>query len=518
MKRALLVCCALDLRSRDTSRVPGGRDIYRLTLARLRSEPLSGLDCVLIREEGEDILPASLAGETGVCEARIRGSGAHEVLTLLKNTYPDYAHYIFADIEAPFVDPQLYLQFLERNEEAIAHYTYGEHYPRGVAPRVLSREAVEVLSGVSSARNFPSSAEALCDLMGLDINSYDIEMVVSEEDFRRWRLDLRIQDAYAYALFECLVQKEPALLEHAPYALLSATLMRHPEILRTLPCYLELDLSGACQLACRFCPRTLPEFAAQNTSPVSRDALLALVRELAQINPGATLALSPFSEPLLSGDFSSVTEEALALGLRVVIETNGLALEPERRAFLAGLDPERSIIILSPDYAHAELYREAKGKDALADLDEKMRQLLRARKRNVWLQIIQFEESDEEMDAFYAKWKEYEDAILPRKYNNWCGRLAGEAAIDLSPIRRSPCWHLARDMVVHADGSVRLCKQDPGGCCIAGNVFEEGLRVVWERLQEAWMRHLAGGGTENAESGWGYALCQACDEWHTFNY
>jgi hypothetical protein len=109
------------------------------------------------------------------------------------------------------VDAGLYIHFLERAEEMIAHYTYGEHYPRGVAPQVLSREALEILSGVSSARNYPFSDEALFDLMGLDINAYDIEMVVSEEDFRRWRLDLRVQDAYSYALFERLVQKDCAM-------------------------------------------------------------------------------------------------------------------------------------------------------------------------------------------------------------------------------------------------------------------------------------------------------------------
>jgi len=507
MEKALLVCSALGI-TEHALRELGGKAVWRRTLERLRSAPLASIECVLLRAAGEEMFSVDEA--LALREIRIDGSGAHQVLSALRAYSPEYQYFVFADIAAPFVDPALFLHFLERAQDQLAHYTYGEHYPRGAAPQVLSAEALEILCGVSSARNFPFSDEALFDLMGIDINAYDIEMVVSDEDFRRWRLDLRARDAYSFALISLLVQKEPALLDHAPYALLSETLLRRPEVLRVLPCYLELDLGGACQLACRFCPRILPELASYPETPAApREKVLALVRELAALNPGATLALSPFSEPLLSEDFPSVTEEALGLGLRVVIETNGLALGEQAAAFLAGLDAERSIVIISPDYANAELYHQAKGMDALSQVDDNIRRLLALRKRNVWLQIIQFENSDAEIDAFYAKWKEYEDAILPRKYNNWCGRLPGQAAIDLSPIRRAPCWHLARDLVVCADGSVPLCKQ---GLYTAGNVFEEGLAAVWKRLDEAWMRHLSD------QQNWGAPLCSVCDEWHTFNY
>jgi spiro-SPASM protein len=517
MDKVLIVCTALGITEYACRELAGSAAegeagcaaVWQLTLKRLRRGPLSAFDCVLVREEGEAMF--SPEGE-GIREMRIAGRGVHEVLTALRAQYSGYQWYLFADIAAPFVDPDLYLHFLQRAEGQIAHYTYGEHYPRGAAPQVLSAEAIEILHGVSSARNFPFSDEAIFDLMGLDINSYDIEMVVSPEDFRRWRLNLRVHDAYSFALFALLLEKEPALLEHAPYSLLSETLLKSPDILRVLPSYLELDLSGACQLSCNFCPRTLREDGpAGSLAPAPREKVLALIRELAAINPGATLALSPYSEPLLSSDFTLITQEALLLGLRVVIETNGLALDDQYAAFFAGLDEERSIIIISPDFAHGERYREAKGKDVLGAVEENIRRLFSLRKRNVWLQIIQFEKSDEEMDAFYAKWKEYEDAILPRKYNNWCGRLPGQAAVDLSPIRRSPCWHLARDLVVHADGSVRLCKQDIGGS-VYGNVFEEGLEIVWKRLDQTWRRHLAG------QQDWGDALCSVCDEWHTFNY
>jgi len=557
MEKTLIVAYALGISEwacRELKSGTPGSIPWRMTLDRLRTPPLAdALDLVLLRDEGEDLLrpadaqpaipelrialraeaaprkAASLRGQ-GCPNSAGNGAGVHEVLTALAENYPDYQYYIFADIAAPFIDPELFLHFQRRAEEQLAHYAYGEHYPRGVAPQVLSAEALRILRGVSSARNFPFTDEAIFDLMGLDINSYDIEMIVSRHDFRRWRLDLRIRDAYSFALAERLLCLEPALLERAPYPLISETISAHPEILRILPGYLELDLTGACQLACGFCPRSLPEMAGYaGCPPAAREKISRLLRDLAEMNPGAVLALSPFSEPLLSADFTFVVEEALRLGLRVVIETNGLALTPELARFFAGLDEERSIIIISPDYARAELYHQAKGTDALAELDEKIRHLFTCRQRNIWLQIIQFENSDEELDAFYTKWKDHEDAILPRKYNTWCGRLPGRTAVDLSPIRRSPCWHLARDLVVRADGSVYGCKQDLAGAAAMGNVFEEGLAAVWERLDSVWRDHakVYGQGTLEAEAQDTLSRsmpshlgdkCSRCDEWHTFNY
>ncbi|MDR2734116.1 MAG: spiro-SPASM protein [Spirochaetota bacterium] len=513
MEKSLIVVNALGIADWACREFAQGAPAWKMTLNQLRTPPLEALDLVILRETGEELLDTE-----ELRELRISGRGVHQVLTALAEQYPDYQYYIFADITAPFIDPELFLQFQQRAEEQLAHYAYGEHYPRGVTPQVLSAEALAILRGVSSARNFPFTDEAIFDLMGLDINSYDIEMIVSRHDFRRWRLDLRIRDAYSFALAERLLRIEPKLLERAPYPLLSETIGSHPEILRILPSYLELDLSGACQLACGFCPRSLSEMTGYADSPPApREGVLRLIQDLAMMNPGATLALSPFSEPLLSADFTFVTEEALRQGLRVVIETNGLALTEERARFLAGLDEERSIIIISPDYARAEMYHQAKGRDALAELDEKIRYLLTCRQRNIWLQIIQFENSDEEMDAFYTKWKDHEDAILPRKYNNWCGRLAGNAAVDLSPIRRAPCWHLARDLVVRADGSVYLCKQDLAGAAI-GNVFQEGLRAVWDRLDSVWRDHAQLYGQDKLEIEAQDTLCARCDEWHTFNY
>lgn len=480
------------------------RTVWEETVRRVASS--AEYDALLVRLAGEGVLPP----ECGLPELRVSGNGSHAVLTALSGDHPGYDWYVFVSLSSAFLDPSLIGHFVQVGERQLAHYVYGEHFPRGMAPEVLSAEALTILCGVSSGRDFPFSDEAIFDLMGLDINSWDIEMVVSEHDFRRMRLDLRVMTSEAAARMRSLLTLDPGLADGWSWERLSLVLRSHPEILRTLPAYVEFDLLDTCQLACRFCPRTLLLPAAERV--VSLDEARRVIDELARLAPGATLALSPFSEPLLHPECGTIIRMVLDAGLRLVLETNGLALDQGMAALLAAADPERCIVIVSLDFSDPVRYENEKGSGLLGLAEENLRRLFSLRQRNVWLQAIQFEQDDAALDAFYEKWKEYADAILPRKYNTWCHRLPGNPAVDLSPLVRTPCWHLARDLVIRPDGSVGMCKQDPEGRVFSGNVFSEGLAAVWQRLDEQWQRHC---GDEVSR---GDDLCRVCDEWHTFNF
>lgn len=506
MNENLLVLHALGVNRWAAEEYGDGLAIWQETVRRARLCP--GVDLVVVREANEDILPV-----TGVDEIRVAGGGVWQVFSALREKHPGYRQYAFADLYAPFLDPELVASFIAAGERQIAQYTYGEHYPRGTAPEVLSSEALEILTGIASGNNRPFNDEAIFDLMGLDINAYDIEMVVSEIDFRRWRLDLRARSRHAWTQIRAIrdILPDPARTGYGAFA---AALAGQPGILRTLPVYVEIDLVDACQLACRFCPRQVPgaEASGGGGAVLDPEAAFRIIDQLAALNEDATVALSPSSEPLLAPKFREIAGHVLARNLRLVVETNGLALDGETAVFLAGLPDERSIVIISLDFADPARYAEAKGGNVLGIAAANARALFALRRRNVWLQAIQFSGGGEDLDAFYREWKDFEEAILPRKFNNWCGLIPGETAVDLSPLVRTPCWHLARDLVIRADGRVTLCKQDLSGAAFTGNVLEEGLEAVWLRLGAAWTEHLRGG------DGRGAGLCARCDEWHTFNF
>ena len=426
--------------------------------------------------------------------------------------YPDREVYLFGDLYAPFLEPELGQKYAAITLERLAHFTYGEHYPLGVAPCALAHDTVKILCNVASGNYTPMDDEAFMDLMGLDINSYDIEVDVSEDDFRRYRLDLRVRDIEKRFLISRLVDALGGEALTSNYKELSKVLLEHQELHRSLPAYVELDLSDNCSLTCDFCPRQAMGLSGiQNGNGMDIALALSIVDQLAELNPDAGLCLSPFSEPLESSIWQQVADRALSAGLHLFMETNGLGMDENFRKWFIGQDSEKLTVIVSLDMLSAEEYEKYKGVDKYDEAVGNTRALLMAGARNCYLQILNMDELSNVIDDFYDFWSECEDRVLPRKYNNYCGKLADRSSTDLSPLIRFACWHLKRDMVIRCDGKVLLCKQDINAEGFDGDLAKETLKEVWDRLGDKFSQHISG-------DDWGLPLCKNCDEWHTYNF
>jgi spiro-SPASM protein len=229
------------------------------------------------------------------------------------------------------------------------------------------------------------------------------------------------------------------------------------------------------------------------------------------LNPDAWLALSPWSEPLLSPVFREVVTHAVERGLKVLVETNGIGLDAGMIAFLKAFPEGAVTTVVSLDVLSGEEYARWKGADHFAKVTAAIRELAAVRPRDTYVQVLNMDELSTVIDGFYDFWADLQDRVLPRKYNSFCGRLPERSTTDLSPLTRFPCWHLKRDMVIRADGTVGLCKQDLDRAWFAGDLNKETLAAVWERLGEAFARHAG-------EEGWGFPGCGGCDEWHTYNF
>jgi spiro-SPASM protein len=118
-------------------------------------------------------------------------------------------------------------------------------------------------------------------------------------------------------------------------------------------------------------------------------------------------------------------------------------------------------------------------------------------------------ENEDDLEKFFKSWKARTENVIVQKYDSFSGLLPDRRAADLSPVRRFPCWHLKRDMVVLLDGTVPLCKEDVQTGTRLGNAFEEDLELIWDRAQATYRSHLAGSYP---------GICAACDEYYTYNF
>ena len=125
------------------------------------------------------------------------------------------------------------------------------------------------------------------------------------------------------------------------------------------------------------------------------------------------------------------------------------------------------------------------------------------------VQATRMKDNEWELHEFFSHWDGTDGARpLIQKYNSFAGRLPDRRVVDLSPLRRVPCWHLQRDMTVLVNGDVPRCFQDLDGEGIRGNVFSDTITTVWEAGEAEFAAHGRAAYPE---------MCGRCDEYYTFN-
>ena len=80
----------------------------------------------------------------------------------------------------------------------------------------------------------------------------------------------------------------------------------------------------------------------------------------------------------------------------------------------------------------------------------------------------------------------------------------------MTPLERSFCWHLRRDIFIRANGDVSFCKQDIKKERVLGNMETSSLSKIWLQQKENWLDNFYKKYPQNPN-------CKVCDEYFTFN-
>ncbi len=425
-------------------------------------------------------------------------------------TEPDCDTVIYLRGDEPFLDAELTGRLLELHGRYRAEYTFADGYPPGFSPELLSVKTLPNLVELASRHEVKPERGGLFALIQNDINSYDIETHLSPSDMRAYRFspvcDSRRNALAAERLWRlgCRSAEEAARL-----------LPEHPELLRTLPAFLWVQVAEGCPQACAYCP--YPSMAGdprglEGFMPVERfEGLMADAEALCD---DLVVDLSLWGEPAMHPDFAALARAALSRPrFTLIVETSGVGWKRGLAESLAAEAGDRVQWIISIDAADDDGYLALRGdgKDEAQAFAERM---LAASPGNVHVQAVRMRENEAGLEAFYRAWKQRGAKVIVQKYDSFSGCLPDRSVADLSPLDRLPCRHLARDMAVLLDGSAPWCKHClvPGErmayAGYAGNAFSDGLESVWAAMGAWYGRHIAGDLPEP---------CGRCDEYHTFN-
>jgi spiro-SPASM protein len=423
----------------------------------------------------------------------------------------------FAWADAPFLDPVLAGTLAERHRRYAAEYSYADGWPYGFAPELLAPGTAGILAKLLDGDGGPVERDTLFSVLQKDINSFDIETAVSPVDLRSHRLSLTADSRRNLLLLSRLA----GAVSGTPDAAGAASLIgERPELLRTLPAFYPVQVSGPCPQDCAFCP--YPGSAVSREDFMEPSRFGELLDRIEAFSGDAVIDLSLWGELALHPRRLDLIRQVLARpALSLVIESSGVGwktAEAELLAEEAGrAAPRKNRMaplswILSLDTADGERYREIRGAGFTGAVDWAKR-LLSLFPEDLYVQAVRVTGFEDDTERFYRFWKEAGAKSIIQKYDHFCGVLPDLRGADLSPIERQPCWHLMRDMPVFLDGSVPLCREDLAPLTdsgrLLGNVFTHSLEEIWSR-GEAFYR-------EQCAKIYG-GICAGCDEYYTYNF
>ncbi|MBO5235667.1 MAG: spiro-SPASM protein [Spirochaetaceae bacterium] len=449
-------------------------------------------------------------------------------LSLLSSKLSGYDTLIHSLCSCPFYDFELTEKLYELHKDTAAEYTFAEGWPEGLAPSIINAGTVSILSALPAKNtSYNVGQNIFFDLISSDINSFEVETLIAPEDMRQYRLNFECNSkektVACVNLFNFLNEKKESFQADN----LSAKAIFTNNVLRTVPCFYNIQISSFCGGTCSYCPypseyekkyghKTFQSNIKNPKCYMSLDKFKDLAKNISDFSSEAVVSLSLWGEPLAHPNFIEFVKALLQYsGLSVLIETDGQLVTPELAETLSkevvnckertnGYKP--IIWIISKDALDQNMYETMRGKGSseypvsLKKAEDAVEILKPLFPDAVYTQFLRTKYNEEQLKAFYHSHKETGGMII-QKYDNFAGLMPDLKVTDLSPLVRGICWHQRRDMVILVDGSVPFCREYMLDNHF-GNVFSESLESIWDK----------GKAMEFCEK------CRNCDEYYTFNF
>lgn len=414
---------------------------------------------------------------------------------------------------APFLDATLSIELAGQHIKYINHFSYSPNVPPGFLPDLISVEFVQQMD------------REVKDLQGYafkNIEKFDIEFFFRKPDLRILRLDLTCQSERSLLTALSLLEKKKDLV----FAELEDILNQDPEVLRPGPSCIEIEMTteGPGHI---FLPPPNNRPATEPLSMTCEDAVL-LRKQIEVSKTPVTLLFSGRGDVFLHPEYAEILETLTEKHERITgiyIETFCPPADLIQQSWVQNTAP-LSVIVKMPSL-HPELYAELTGlktsRDQKAALErfERVQNFISSYEKSaadsaavpfdLYVEIIKIREVEDELEMFYNRFKDSPVHGLVSGYNTYGGRLPDRRLVDFSPIDRTFCWHLARDVFVLADGRIPLCKQDLHGEGKCRSIRTEGIEETFKSYDIHFRSSYLGQHDQIP------APCVNCTEWYTFN-
>lgn len=271
-------------------------------------------------------------------------------------------------------------------------------------------------------------------------------------------------------------------------------------------------LDGYCNLKCSMCFFHSPDNQRDVSKYKGRMRPADYTKILDEVEgEGSVIYPYRYAEPLLIKDLFERIAAAKRRNLSFIIDTNGLLLTKRHADFFveSGVDS----ITFSVDALTKETLRKVRGIGELEKIKRAVFMMLEARGEalapRIGVSFTLMQANRHELSAFVDYWIQHVDVVRVNRVIKENNVIEG---VDL-PATRVPCYCLFSRMVVDFKGDATICTTDAFSTVNVGNVFRDGVRIVWngEALNRIRDCHKAGEFDR-------IPLCKDCDGWADYAY
>lgn len=433
-------------------------------------------------------------------------------LSLQKNA--DSILFSFAD--CPFLNFNVTKEIIEAHKESLSEYTFADGYPYGFAPEMLDSGSVRILfelskTSASSEGIKQVSRTSIFDLIKTDINSFDVETVIADEDAGLYRLNFNSETkqntlSCVEMFFDGIENKDAGELSKKAFS--------NPKVLKTVPAYYSIQITDKVSSKVIYHPKEVESL--DGKSFMKTEDFTKIIDKIADFSETAVVSLSAWGDATLHPDFAKFVNIVLSKpNLTVLIEGDcAFISENDCKTITENFDFTRVLWLITLDAFKNETY--LKIHSGSEDNFEKSKNAILLLQKyfpgNVYPQFTRMNENEEDLESFYRFWSAKDSftkgKCAVQKYESLCSSLPERKSADLAPLERNVCWHLRRDVTVLLNGNVPFCR----GCikdCIIGNILTDDLTEIWKKTDSEVLNQIKNVYSEK---------CGKCDEYYIFNF
>lgn len=417
-------------------------------------------------------------------------------ISLFEETSSDNIIKIFAD--SPFIDPQVISEMLSVHTDYLAEFTYSENLPSGLSCEIFSAELIKLL---------PKTEEKIlpiADVVKKNINNFDVELYYKAPDLRDKRISFRLKNKRDKEIMERMIENGKI----PDYSSIKDLIENNPEILYIAPSYYEIELTGK---------RDSLSITSVNSSIKKKraDMPLSILENIISSADGFAheyaVSFAGSGDPINHSELFKACDIVLNSPFlsMLIIETDAVFSDQAFFDYLSSKKDKRIKIIAEINGYDSETYCKV---HQSPNFDKAHRNAVRLKeilgKESVYVQIQKINETENFLDKYYDFWEKEDFQIILMKQNTYLGLLEDRKYYDLSPIERTPCWHLQRDLFILSDGRIPFCRQDiqPKS---ADSISEISLIEIWDKRKKNFI--------DNYKKEYpAEPNCSLCDEWYSF--